>query len=92
MIVPPLTFRGRLFTSTRQKLPLEKKGPVALARERLFTYVECEPKDNARPGKSAYFMVPGRKVTSGHHMSDAGISVRPCAESRSWVVRSLSSR
>ena len=26
---------------------MEKKtGPVALAREHLFTYVQCEPKDN----------------------------------------------
>ena len=31
-------------------------------------------------------------MTSGHHMSDAGIFVRPCAESRGWVIRSLSSR
>ena len=24
----------------------KKAGPVALAREHLFTYVQCEPKDN----------------------------------------------
>ena len=37
-------------------------------------------------------MVPGRKMTSGHHMSDAGIFVRPCVESRGWVVRCLRTR
>ena len=37
-------------------------------------------------------MVTGRKTTSGHHMSDTGIFVRACAESRSWVIRCLSSR
>ena len=31
-------------------------------------------------------------MTSGHRMSDAGISVRPCAESRGWIIRCLSSR
>ena len=31
-----------------------------------------------------------RKITSGHHMSDAGISVRPCSESRGRAIRSLS--
>ena len=36
-------------------------------------------------------MVPDRKITSGHHMSDAGIFVRPCSESRRWGIRSLSS-
>ena len=37
-------------------------------------------------------MVPDQAMNSGHHMSDAGIFVRPCAESRGWVIRSLSSR
>ena len=37
-------------------------------------------------------MVLERKMTSGHHMSDAGIFVRPCSESRGWVIRSVSSR
>ena len=37
-------------------------------------------------------MVPNRKMTSGHLMSDAGIFVRPFSESRGWVIRSLSSR
>ena len=46
----------------------------------------------ARPGQSVYFMVPWRKMTSGHHMSDAGIFVRPCAVSRGWVVRCLRTR
>ena len=46
----------------------------------------------ARPGQSVYFMVPGRKMTSGHHMPDAGIFVRPCAESRGWVIRCLRTR
>ena len=46
MIVPPLTPRRRPFTFMRQKLPWEKTGPVALAREHLFTYVQCEPKDS----------------------------------------------
>ena len=46
----------------------------------------------ARPGHSVYFMVLGRKMTSGHHMSDAGIFVRPCAESRGWIVRCLRTR
>ena len=47
MIVLPLAFRRRPITFTRQKLPWRKKtGPVALAREHLFTYVQCEPMDN----------------------------------------------
>ena len=46
----------------------------------------------ARPGQGAYFMAPGRKMASGHRMSDAGIIVRPCSESRRWVIRSLGSR
>ena len=46
----------------------------------------------AGPYQGVYFMVPERKITSGHHMSDAGISIRPCAESRGWAMRSLSSR
>ena len=36
----------------------------------------------ARPSQSVHFIVPGRIMTSRHHMSDAGICVRPCAESR----------
>ena len=46
----------------------------------------------ARPGQGAHFMIPGLKMTSGHHMSDAGNAVRPCSKSRGWVTRSLSSR
>ena len=46
----------------------------------------------APPGQSAYFMVPGRKMTSGHHMSGACISVRPCAESRGCVIHCLRTR
>ena len=45
----------------------------------------------ARPGPGVYFMVPGRKIASGHNMPDAGIIVRPCSLSRGWVIRSLSS-
>ena len=37
-------------------------------------------------------MAPGRRMTSGHHMPDAGIFVRPCAESRGWVIRCLRTR
>ena len=36
----------------------------------------------ARFGQSVYFMISGRKMASGHHMSDARIFVRPCSESR----------
>ena len=46
----------------------------------------------ARPGQSAYFIVPGRKMASGHHMSDAGIFVLACAECRGWVIRCLLTR
>ena len=46
----------------------------------------------ASPGQSAHFVVPDRKMTSGHHMSDAGVFVRSCSKSRGWVIRSLSSR
>ena len=37
-------------------------------------------------------MVPDRKITSNNHMSDSGTSMRPCSESRGWVISSLSSR
>ena len=46
----------------------------------------------ARPGQSAHFMVADRKMASGHRMYGASIFMRPCAESREWVIRSLSSR
>ena len=39
-----------------------------------------------------HFMDPDRKMTCGHHMSDAGIFVRPCSKSRGWVIHSLRSR
>ena len=37
-------------------------------------------------------MATGRKMASGHHMSDAGISVRPCTESRGCVIRFFRTR
>ena len=36
----------------------------------------------ARPGQSVYFMAPDKKITRDHQMSDAGIFVCTCAESR----------
>ena len=52
-----------------------------------------------RPGASAWIARPGqvvfhgpdRKMTSGHNISVAWVFVRPCAESRGWVIRFPSS-
>ena len=46
----------------------------------------------ARPGQSIYFLVTDRKMTSSDEMTEAGYFIRPCDESRGWVVRSLRSR
>ena len=37
-------------------------------------------------------MVGGRKMTSGHHIYEAGYFARPCGESRGWFIRSPLSR
>ena len=46
----------------------------------------------ARPGQSVYFLVPDRKMASGEDITEAGCFVRPYAESRGWVIRSLRTR
>ena len=46
----------------------------------------------AQPGQSVYFLVADRKMTSGDDMTEAGYFVRPCEESKGWVVRSLRTR
>ena len=48
------------------------------------------PGHTSRPERALH--VPRAQVTSGHRLSDAGIFVRPCAESRGWVVRCLRTR
>ena len=71
------------------------RDPAQRAVSRHVVYFGRRPGASAwiaRPSQSAHFMVPGLKMTSGHHMSDAGIFVRPCFESRGWIIRFLSSR
>ena len=71
------------------------RDPAQRAVSRLEAYFGSRhdaPAWIARPGQGVHFVVPDRKITSGHHMSDAGIFVRPCSKSRGWVIRSLSSR
>ena len=59
------------------------RDPTQRAVPRLEAYSGLCPYASvwgARPGPSMNFMVPERKMASGHHMSDAGIFVRPCSE------------
>ena len=45
-----------------------------------------------RPGQSVHFLVTDRKMASGDDITEAAYFVRPCGESRGWVVRSLRKR
>ena len=58
------------------------RAPTQRAVSRLGAYFGRRPNATAWiacPGQSVYFVVPERKISSGHHMSDAGIFVRPCS-------------
>ena len=46
----------------------------------------------ARSGQSGYYMADGHKMTSGHHMCEAGYFVHPSDESRGRAIRSPYSR
>ena len=76
--------------------PMPQSGDLAqCAVTRIEAYSGHRPDASAwvaRPCQSVQFMVPDRKMASGYHMSDAGIFVRPCADSLGWAIRSLNSR
>ena len=46
----------------------------------------------AQPGRGVYFLVADRKMTSSDDITEEGYFVRPCGESRGWVIRSLQTR
>ena len=98
---------GRLSLKGWEDMLFEAEGqldhhPVSLSRDSSLRFVSRHeayfgrrPDASAwiaRPGQSVYFMVPGRKMTSGRHMSETGIFVRPCTEFRGWVIRCLRTR
>ena len=73
----------------------QSRDPAQRTVSRLEAYFGRRPDASAwiaRPNHGVHFMVSDRKMTSGLHMSDVGIFVRPCIESRGWGIRSLSSR
>ena len=70
-------------------------NPVSPTTHSLYAGVARGDKITAvsacRDGR-AFSSPPDRKMTSSHHMSDTGIFLRRCTESRGWVIRSLRSR
>ena len=60
-------------------------------KEKYYGYHPGAPTFIARSGQSAYYMAGGRKITSGHQMSEAGYFARPCDESHGWDICSLHS-
>ena len=71
------------------------EAPELRAECRLTTYSGRRPDASAwvaRSGQGVYFLVADRKLTSGDDIAEAGYFIRPCEESRGWIVRSLRSR